>query len=284
MKDSQSQIKFVDDSSIKSFKTLSGEKLSRLGFASQSLQEADCIQAAFTAGINYFFSYNLSSDPQFSRLKFLAATQRADIFIATGSESRHPDTLQNHLSQVQRSLDTDVIDAFFVEYLSPKDNLDEIEAMLRQLQQWKMQGWIRCVGASTHNRETALQLIEQGEWDILMLRYNMAHRKVEEQVLPAAQARGIPVIAFTCTRWGSLLKAHPQWHKPAPTAAECYRYALQHPAVQMALTAPATCSQLQENLSALNAPRLSIVEVKRWQAYGELVYGSGQDAFETQWL
>lgn len=274
----------IDDWSIRSLKTLSGSKLSPLGFASQYLKEVDCIQTALAAGINYFFSYNLASDPLSSSLKPLLTSQRDAIFITIGSESRHPDTLQHYLDQVHSVLATDVIDTFFVEYLSPQENPDEVEAILSQLQRWKTKGWIRYAGASTHNRDIALQFIEQGGGDVLMLRYNMAHRKAEEQVLPAAQANGIPVVAFTCTRWGSLLKGHPQWQGSAPTAPECYRYALHHPAIQVALTAPATLSQLQENLTALDAPPLAIIEVEQWQTYGDLVYGSGQDAFETQWL
>lgn len=274
----------MDDLPAKSLKTLYGSNISRLGFASQYLKEVDWIQTAFAAGINYFFSYNLPSEQLPSGLKPLLSDHRDAIFMATGSESRHPNTLQHYLDQVRQSLGTNVIDAFFIEYLSPLDSANELETVLTQLQRWKTEGWIRYVGASTHNREVALQLIEHGGWDVLMLRYNMAHRKAEEQVLPAAHAAGLPVIAFTCTRWGSLLKGHPQWHKPAPTAADCYRYALHNPAVQVALTAPATLSQLQENLSALNAPPLASAKIEHWHVYGDMVYGRGQDAFETQWL
>jgi aryl-alcohol dehydrogenase-like predicted oxidoreductase len=116
-----------------------------------------------------------------------------------------------------------------------------------------------------------------------MHRYNMAHRKAEDKVLPAAVQARIPVIAFTCTRWGSLLTGHPNWQDRVPQAADCYRYALQHPAVQLALTAPQTLTQLEENLSVLQAPVLSSQEEALWQEYGTLVYGNGQDAFETEW-
>ncbi len=231
-----------------------------------------------------FFSYNLSSDLLSGELKPLLSKQRDEVFIATGSESRRPDALQHYLDQIRQSLNTDVIDTFFAEYVAPRDSSDEVEATLHQLQRWKAEGTIRYVGASTHNRAVALNLIEQGEWDVLMLRYNMAHRKVEEQVLPAAKVAELPVVAFTCTRWGTLLEGHPQWHKPAPTAADCYRYALHHPAVQVSLTAPATLSQLQENLTVLDAPPFASAKIKHWQTYGDLVYDKGQDAFETQWL
>lgn len=93
----------MDDLLIKSLKTISGSKSSRLGFA------------------------------------------------ATGSESRDPDKLQQYLAQVRRALGTNVIDAFFIEYLSPQDSDNEVETVLTVLQRWKAEGWIRYVGASTHN-------------------------------------------------------------------------------------------------------------------------------------
>lgn len=265
-------------------RTLARQPVSRLGLASQYLEDSTCVERAVNAGINYFFSYDLSSDSLVDALKPLLQTQRSTLFIATGCESRSIDRLQQYFDDVRSLLSIKVINAFFLEYVSLQDDPSEVAAALKQLQCWKEKGLIRYVGASTHNRSIALQLIEQGAWDVLMLRYNMAHRSIEEAVLPAAQARGIPIIAFTCTRWGTLLQGHPQWQEAAPTAADCYRYALHHPAVGVALTAPATWSQLQENLRALTEPPLAIEEIERWQRYGELVYGSGQDAFETQWL
>jgi len=96
----------VDDLPARSLKTLSGSKCTRLGFASQYLKEMDCIQTAFAAGINYFFSYNLPSDQLTSGLKPLIGDHRDAIFIAIGSESCDPSTLQHYLEQVRRSLDT----------------------------------------------------------------------------------------------------------------------------------------------------------------------------------
>ncbi|MGG6265590.1 aldo/keto reductase [Leptolyngbya sp. AN03gr2] len=160
--------------------TITQEPVSRLGLASQYLKDLTCIQTAFEAGINFYFSYDLSSDPLVDELIPLLKTKRDDIFIATGSEARDSEELQRYLDESRRSLNTDVIDAFFIEYFSPKDSPDEIQAVLAQLQQWKTAGSVRYVGASTHNIGVALQLIQQGRVDALMLRHNMAHRKVED--------------------------------------------------------------------------------------------------------
>lgn len=245
--------------------------------------DTSCVGVAFEAGVNYFFFYNLSSDNLLEGLKPLLTQEREELLVATGSENRELRELNQYLDKVRRRLNSDVVDVFFLEYVSPADDLGQVQSILDELHTWKEKGLIRYVGATVHNRSIALELISRGACEVLMHRYNMAHRKVEEQVLPAAKEAGIPVIAFTCTRWGSLLKGHPDWQGEVPRAADCYRYALQHPAVRLALTAPQTLVQLKENLRVLQAPKLSPNEVALWQEYGSLVYGNGQDAFETQW-
>ncbi len=246
--------------------------------------DINCIQTAFEAGVNYFFFYNLSCESLLEGLKPLLKEEREEILVATGSEHRENNELNQYLQRVRHRLNIDVIDLFFIEYVSPADELAQIQAILDELHYWKEQGLIRYVGVTVHNRSIAMKLIESGGCELLMHRYNMAHRKAEQSVLPAAQTAGIPVIAFTCTRWGSLLRGHPNWSGQIPTAADCYRYALTNNAVRMALTAPQTLAQLEENLQVLNNSKLNHAEQSLWQSYGDLVYGDGQDSFETQWL
>jgi aryl-alcohol dehydrogenase-like predicted oxidoreductase len=264
--------------------TLQGQPASILGLAGNQDMEVSCVPVAFEAGVNYFFFYNMSFNNLLSGLKTLLTSRREELLVATGSENRDITRLRQYLDKVRRHLNIDVVDVFFAEYISPTDDLGQVKSVLEELHTWIELGLIRYVGATVHNRLRALELIEAGACEVLMHRYNMAHRGAEEKVLPAAHKAGIPVIAFTCTRWGSLLSARPDWQQEVPRAADCYRYALRHPAVRMALTAPQTLTQLQENRGVLQAPELSPQEVALWQEYGTLVYGSGQDAFETEWL
>ncbi len=282
--------------------TISGQPASILGLAGSQAMDISCPSVAFEAGINYFFFYDLSHENLLRGLKPIVATERERILMATGSDERDFGRLWQSLEQVRRYLDVDVVDVFFAEYVTPSEDIAPIWAVLDELWAWKERGLIRYVGATTHNRaiakrcceaQIALDLIvsdrpkgklEGHRIEVLMHRYNMAHRKAEEQVFPMAQQSKIPVVAFTCTRWGQLLQGHPDWQGEIPTAADCYRYALHQKAVHLALTAPQTRAQLEENLSVLHAPELTLEAVARWQDYGVLVYGEGQDAFETKWL
>lgn len=263
--------------------TLQGQPASILGLAGSQSMDVSCVRVAFEAGINYFFFYNLAFDNLLDGLKPLLAAKREKILVATGSENRDRDELRQYLDKVRRHLNTDVVDVFFAEYISPSDDLEQVQAVLDELHTWKNLGLIRYVGATVHNRPLALELISGKACEVLMHRYNMAHRRASDHVLPAALQAGIPVIAFTCTRWGSLLAGHPDWQQEVPSSADCYRYALRHPAVRLALFAPQTLTQLEENLRVLQAPEPSPHEVALWQEYGSLVYGNGQDAFETEW-
>jgi aryl-alcohol dehydrogenase-like predicted oxidoreductase len=264
--------------------TTAGQKASILGLAGQEQMDVTCSEVAFESKINYFFFYNLEYKNFLDGLKLLLPGKREQVLIATGSENRDISRLRHYLDACRQKLNVDGVDIFFAEYISPSDDIKQVQVMLDQFYDWKNKGLIRYVGVTTHNRAIALELIESEACDVLMHRYNMAHRKAEEDVLPAAQKADIPVVAFTCTRWGSLLKGHSKWQEKPPTAADCYRYVLNARAVHLALTAPKTRQQLEENLSVLNAPSLSPEKVAQWRSYGALIYGTGQDAFDTQWV
>ena len=266
--------------------TLLNKPVQPIGLAGNPNMEEGCVTTAYDAGINYFFFYNQSYPVLINELKPLLYDNRESIVVATGSESRNLETLRAYFDQIRRQLEVDTVDVFYAEYVAPGDDMETLlgtGGVFDELHRWKAEGLIRYVGATAHNRPMAVELVESGRIDVLMHRYNMAHRGAEEQVLPAALNAEVPVVAFTCTRWGSLLTGHQDWDGPVPTAANCYQYVLHHPAVHMALTAPATRAQLEENLIALKGTEHPSQNLPLWEAYGKLVYGDGTDAFETQW-
>jgi aryl-alcohol dehydrogenase-like predicted oxidoreductase len=60
------------------------------------------------------------------------------------------------------------------------------------------------------------------------------------------------------------------------TAAECYRFVLSHPDVNLCLTAPATAEQLEDNLKALDAGPLDEEEMARIRRIGRHIYGKAK--------
>ena len=268
-------------------KTISGHSVKPLGLAAYEMQSEGIVEAAVTNGINFFFFYSLSFDGFVDELSTVLPEHRNNLVIAAGSEERTEDEMTSTLNAVLDHLHVDTLDVFFTEYVAPADDRTEIfgdHGSIALMKAWQQQGRIRYAGATCHSRELGAELIADGRIDILMHRYNMAHRKAEQFVLPQAERAGVPVVAFTATRWGSLLSGHPQWHDRKPTASDCYRFCLAQPAIQLALTAPTTHKHFHENLTVLDRREMSQAEIEHWRQYGDLVYGDGKDAYETQWL
>src|SRR5262249_12996612 len=112
-------------------------------------------------------------------------------------------------------------------------------------------GWVRMIGLTSHQRPLAAEAAQSGLLDMLMIRYNAAHRGAEKEVFPVTDARNLPVVVYTCLRWGGLLQ--PTTADPpgfvVPRAPAWYRFALQTPSVSVALMAPDNRRQLEENLT-----------------------------------
>ena len=91
---------------------------------------------------------------------------------------------------------------------------------------------------------------------------------------------GIPVVAFTGLRWGTLLKstAEAPPNTVPPTAQDCYRFVLSNNAVSVGLTSPNDRIELDGNLNLLNDfCSLTSQAMKRICAHGGHVHRtSGQ--------
>ena len=263
--------------------TARGRPVAPLALAAHPETPGACVGAALEAGIDTFFFYDRHAGAVLDALAPALPPRRDDVFLVTGTEERDVAGQRRDLDAMRTRLATDVLDLFLVLYVAPTVDRGDVDRLLDDLAALKESGAIRLAGASAHSRERAAELARDPRVDVLMHRYNMAHRGAEDVVLPAALDTDTPVIAFTCTRWGTLLAGHAEWDGPVPSAADCYRFALAQPAVRVALSAPHSVDELAENVAVLAAPPMSGDERARWRAYGDVVYGGTPGEFETRW-
>jgi hypothetical protein len=107
-----------------------------------------------------------------------------------------------------------------------------------------------------------------------MVRYNAAHRGADRDVFPHTPRHDPGVIGYTATRWTYLLRRPRTLPRGVrvPTAGECYRFVLSHPAVHTVLTAPRNERQLLENIAEVRKGPLSDEEMKYMRDFGDAVY------------
>jgi aryl-alcohol dehydrogenase-like predicted oxidoreductase len=74
--------------------------------------------------------------------------------------------------------------------------------------------------------------------------------------------------------WGKLLRPKKMpTGEPPLSAAECYRFALSHPAVDVCMMGAKTQEELRQNLGVLEQGPLSEREMERVRRIGEHLYG-----------
>jgi len=140
--------------------------------------------------------------------------------------------------------------------------------------QLKERGLVRHLCVSAHDRSAYRAHLESGVFDLIMVRYNAAHRGAERDVFPLLEGERRPgVLCYNSTRWGHLFD--PRWMPPGartPSPSDLYRYALSNPSVDMVLTAPATLEQLQQNLRTLEMGPVTADERTRLETIGDHVH------------
>jgi aryl-alcohol dehydrogenase-like predicted oxidoreductase len=149
----------------------------------------------------------------------------------------------------------DVLTLYYVERAAEWRELAGPGGALEYLSAARRDGVVRRLGITSHQRRLAAEIARSGLIDVLMVRYNAAHRGAESEVFPVVDALGLPVIAYTALRWGALLRPTPD-DPPGfrvPPAPAWYRFALQSPSVAVTLAAPADRAELEADLQVLDA-------------------------------
>ena len=229
----------------------------RLGLATRGnthLQTAD-VEYAIERGVNYL---NWCGHPDgLSRAIARLGERRSQIVVAAQFEARSAHDAEREMTSMFRELNTTYIDVLTLYYVESHGEWNEITApdgAWEYLAEQKRQGRLKLIGLTTHQRLLAARWAQTGKLDLLMIRYNAAHRGAERDVFPVAHEKRIPVVTFTGLRWKALL-AHtpedPQGFTP-PSAVECYRFCLGNPAVSVALAAPGNRSELDQDLGLLD--------------------------------
>jgi aryl-alcohol dehydrogenase-like predicted oxidoreductase len=252
-----------------------GIAVHRLGLSTSYWPGKRTIYKALDEGVNYFFGFGI--DLQLSwALRDILGQKRKDIVIATGVYNLvigYPN-LRRSLEKRLRQFGTDHIDVFlFLGVMKEREFPDEVR---EELLRFKEEGKVRAIGLSTHDRKFAGRLAAEGSMDVLMIRYNAAHRGAEQDIFPYTKERNPGITSYTATRWTYLVRRSKKWpaEKPVPTPGQCYRFVLSNPNVHLCLTAPRNLRQFEENLQSLSAGPLHEEEMKLMHNYGDMVHQS----------
>jgi aryl-alcohol dehydrogenase-like predicted oxidoreductase len=265
----------MQDSFLQGTLGSTGIRVFRLGLSASYRPGKKTVHLALDHGVDLFFCYGFDNQ-MIGVLREVLKKSRERYVVVTGAYNLiwwHPN-LRRTLEKRLRQLQTDYIDVFlFLGVMKEKELTDHVK---EELIRFREEGKVRYIGLSTHDRQLAGRLAEEGVFNAFMIRYNAAHRGAEEEIFPHLQTHDPGVISYTATRWTYLLRRPRRWPKDGriPTAGECYRFVLSNPHVDVCMTAPSNPRQLEETMAAVKQGPLSEEDMVFMRQFGDVVHQS----------
>lgn len=247
----------------------SGLSVGPLGLAGGYGVEAAAVRRAFDRGVNYFYHGSRRAAGMTAAIRDLVAGgHRDELVVVLQSYWRLPELLEWSLGHGLRQLGIDHADVLLLGWYRHTP-----ERVVARAERLREKGMFRHLAISAHHRPSHVGFAADPRFSVLHLRYNAAHTGAEQDIFPHLPSEGRPgTVAYTATRWGSLLKAG----KMPPSeqllrARDAYRFVLSSPHVDVCMTGPATGEQMDEALAALDAGPLSPEEEVRIRRIGAWV-------------
>ena len=248
-----------------------GRSVFRLGLATNYGIEGEDLEWALEKGVNFFF-WPPNARRITPSLKSILKRDREALILASGPTIGYfGGSIKRACDRLLKKLGTDYLDFFQLFWLGRTSiwTSSTIDALVSL----KASGKVRAIGVSIHNRKKAGKLAKDSPLDLIMVRYNAAHTGAEQDIYPYISKGKPAIIAYTATRWGGLLKRPKNWSGPVMTAADCYRFCLSNPHVDLVLSGPKSRQQLQENLREIREKGPLSEEENDWiRDYGQIVH------------
>jgi aryl-alcohol dehydrogenase-like predicted oxidoreductase len=262
-----------------------GLRVSRLGIAASYGVPDHAIERAYHEhAVNFFYWGSVRRGGMKRALRNLARDARERIVIALQSYDRTALILPRSTESGLRALGIEQADLLILGWYNQLPSRRVLDAALAL----RERGRVRFLALSGHRRPFFAELLARdaaAPFDAFMIRYNAAHRGAESEVfprLPAGADARPGIMTYTATRWGDLLKAKrmPPGEPPL-AAADCYRFALSSPRVDLCMMGPASERELDEGLRALALGPLYGEELARARRVGDWVHAHASRLFRS---
>lgn len=235
-----------------------GLRVGPLAIASSYGVGASDVERSFDRGVNFFLWGSIRRDDFGVGVRNLGKRRRGEMVVAIQTYTRFASLMEWSVDRALRKLGTDYVDVLGLAWWNGVTPERILDAALRL----REKGKARHLMVSCHHRPTFERFIDDPRFEGIMLRYNAAHPGAEREVFPHLARRRPGTLAFTATRWATLLdpKYTPEGEE-TPRASDCYRFVLTNPNIDVCLSGPKNGAELDEALEAVTRGAMDEAEL-----------------------
>ncbi len=190
----------------------SGLIVSKLGFGSIPIQRVSdeeaiaVIRRCLDSGITFIdsaASYTTSEE----RIGKAIHGRRQGLVLASKSNARKADLLQEHLELCMKRFGVDVIDLYQFHFVNDFDALAQVldpKGLRPVLEEAKGRGKIKHIGITSHKMDVAIEAVKSDQFETLMFPFNCITAEPAEKLLPLCREHDVGFIAMKPLEGGVL--------------------------------------------------------------------------------
>ena len=156
------------------------------------------VRRAIELGVNLFDTARSYGDSEAIIGEAIKDT-RDRLFISTKSHLRTKEGVARSIDQSLRELKVDKIDLIHIHSVDTEDILKQCLAKggaLHAMQEAKRAGKVDYIGISGHQNEVLVKALKTGEFDAVIVTYNLINDEAEHELLPLAKELDVGVLAM----------------------------------------------------------------------------------------
>lgn len=177
------------------------------------------VRRAFDAGINYFDTANMYTDSE-EKLGEAFKGIRQNVIISTKSGGKDKKTVQAHIEESLRRMQTDYIDLLQFHNPAVMPDINDPDGPFAAALEAKQKGYVRHIGITNHRLAVARQAIESGNFETLQFPFCYLAAPQDIDLVERCKAADMGFIAMKGLSGGML-----------NNATACYAFMQQYPTV-----------------------------------------------------
>ena len=177
------------------------------------------VRRAYDAGINYFDTANAYTDSE-EKLGEALHGVRQNVVISTKSGGKDKKTVQAHIEESLRRLQTDYIDLFQFHNPAELPDINDPDGPFAAALEARQKGYIRHIGITNHRLKVAHAAIESGNFETLQFPFCYLATEKDLELVALCREHDMGFIAMKGLSGGLL-----------NNAAACYAFMQEHPTV-----------------------------------------------------
>ena len=186
--------------------------VTKLGYGSIPIQRLaedeaiDVVKRVVELGITFIDTANAYTTSE-ERVGKAISGQRERLIVATKTQARTTEGIAEHLELSLKRLRTDYIDLYQFHNISDSSTLEQIlkpEGPMTLVEEEKKKGRIRHIGVSSHQIDTAIELVKSDRFETIMFPFNFISDEAANELIPLAREHDVGFIAMKSMAGGMI--------------------------------------------------------------------------------